>query len=282
MMLDAPQDDVQARRDVRDQLELKPIKAAYSDIIQTRLWPLKLDGVAKFFGPKLDKQPDDMVLPLFAGDEIYLSGLNIITTGEKSHTDFHAVGDIGYVECFYDINGTRLETALFYLRPDDKFVPLKSINDFSQRLEWDKAKFAALEKWFDEHMPKVTDLGVVEVSESSPTRVDLGAGMACIITVRDIHTPNVPLWFDVDLAKETTNTEERLKSMQYKSIDRPGQSVGFSFDGKFYRLISQNVGGFRSRRKFCGHVSALGLKSVNTSWSLSPKAVYESGANLLY
>ena len=26
----------------------------------------------------------------------------------KSHTDFHAIGDIGYVECFYQLNGTNI------------------------------------------------------------------------------------------------------------------------------------------------------------------------------
>ena len=239
IMLDAPQDDSQARRNVYDRPELKPIDSKYSDVIQIRIWPLKLDDVAKIFGPKLDKQPDDMVLPLFAGNGIGLSGLSI---GEnKRHTDFHTIGNIGYVECFYQFNGTNIATAVFYLRPDDKFVPLKSTNDFSKRLEWEQVKFAALNKWLDEHMPKITDLGIVEVSASSPSRVDLGAGMTCIINTRDIHQPNVPLWFSMTLSKETANSDEKSRSMQWRDIDRMNEAIGFSIDGKYYRLTPKLV-----------------------------------------
>jgi hypothetical protein len=85
-------------------------------------------------------------------------------------------------------------------------------------------------------MPKLTDLGVVEVSPSNPTRIDLGAGTACIITTRDIHAANVPYWLSFVFAKETADPAEKANSMQYKSVDRPDESVGFSLDGKFYRL----------------------------------------------
>jgi hypothetical protein len=252
--LDSPQDDWQARWDVRDRLESKPIRAAYWNIIQTRLWPLKLDGVAKIFGPKLDKKPDDMVLPLFAGNEIYLSGQSMVIANAKNHTDFHAVGDLGYVECFYDVDGMRLEQAVFYLRPDDKFISLKSTNDFSKRLEWEKAKFVVLNKWLDENMPS-TDLGEVEVSVSNPKRVELGAGAACIITTRlistqTIHPPNeTNLWFTIDSAAKTTNTEEQLQSthnhitesFQKRSVTQTNQPVAFLIDDKLYRLTPKFV-----------------------------------------
>ena len=240
--LDAPQDDGQARQGVWNSPELKTIKAAYSDIIQTRLWPLKLDDVAKIFGPKLQNKPDDMVLPLAAGNGLGLSGFGPGGTNDHRHVDFHAVGEIGYVECFYQFDGTNIETAVFYLRPDDKFVPLKSVNDFSKRMKWEKVKFEGLKEWLDEHLPKITDLGVVEVSASSPSRIDLGAGTACIIRTRDIHQPNVPLWFSMDLSKETTNSDERSMSMQRRSISQTNEAIGFSIDGKYYRLTPKLVG----------------------------------------
>ena len=65
------------------------------------------------------------------------------------------------------------------------------MDDFSKRMDWEKTKFEGLKDWLDEHLPKITDLGVVEVSASSPSRIDLGAGAACIIRTRDIHQPNV-------------------------------------------------------------------------------------------
>jgi len=44
-----------------------------------------------------------------------------------------------------------LKIAVFYARLDDKFVPLKSKSDFSNRLEWDRNKFEELKKWLDAH-----------------------------------------------------------------------------------------------------------------------------------
>jgi hypothetical protein len=256
--LDAPQDNTQARWDVRDRLELKPTHAAYWNIIQTRLWPLKLDGVAKIFGSKLDKKPDDIVLPLFAGNEIFLSGKFMVITNAKNHADFHAVGDIGYVECFYDIDGMRLEQAVFYMRPDDQFVPLKSTNDLSKRMEWEKAEFVTLNKWLDEHMPS-KDLGVVEVSISSPGRFELGTGAACIIKTQLVPTrvvgkPTVTnsCLFTIYLATETTNAGERLQLTQDRKIQTTGsfqdwpvirtnQPIAFSIDDKLYRLTPKLV-----------------------------------------
>ena len=252
--LDAPQDNTQARWDVRDRLEIKPIFTAYWNIIQTRLWPLKLDGVAKFFGPKLEKKPDDIVLPLFAGNEIFLSGQSMVTTNAKNHADFHAVGDIGYVECFYDIDGIRLEQAVFYMRPNDKFVPLKSTNDYSRRLEWEKAEFVTLNKWLEEHIPS-KDLGVVEVSIFSPGRFELGTGAAGVITTRliptqTIHAPSeTNLWFTIDLAAKTIKTEDQsasthihiTESFQYRSVTGTNEPIAFLVHDKLYRLTPKFV-----------------------------------------
>ena len=80
--------------------------------------------------------------------------------------------------------------------------------DFLPRLAWDKAKFALLKKWFDEHLPKIKDLGVVEVSESSPSHIDLGADVGCNIKTRIIHHPNVTTQ-TIDFAKETPHLVKR-------------------------------------------------------------------------
>ena len=168
-MLDAPQDDRMARRGVHDRPELKPLDAAYSELVQTRFWPLKLDNITKVFGPKIEtvanrygtglKHPANLVLPVLVPDGMGLSGLGGDPARDKYHTDLHVIGDIGYVAFYYQADGESLQTAVVYFRADDKFVPLKSTNDFSKRLEWDKARFTALKKWLDEHLPKKTTDG---------------------------------------------------------------------------------------------------------------------------
>jgi len=177
-MLGSPPDDSETRQKVLDRTELKSMHDEYWDIIATRLLPLKLDDVAKIFGPELNKstedidtkdhpslprfakRPEDMIWPLIAGGGFTISGFGRGDHGDKSHVDLHAVGNIGYIECFYQIsNRTNLETAVLYLRRDDKFVSLKSESDYPKRMEWEKAKFAALKDWLNEHLPKVKDLG---------------------------------------------------------------------------------------------------------------------------
>jgi hypothetical protein len=172
--LDAPQDVRAARNAVQDRPELKPLFDEYRQLIRTRLFPLKLDEVAKIFGPKLDtatnwwgfdadasvkglgpkldQHPADLVLPIFAPRGMMVSGLHHEDPARnKSHTDLHAIGDVGYAEFYYQLNGESVQTAAIYFRSDAKFIPLKSTNDVSKRLEWDEAKFAALKTWFAAH-----------------------------------------------------------------------------------------------------------------------------------
>ena len=168
-LLDFPQDDLPSRMAVRDRLELNPLRAAYWEVMQTRLFPLKLDDISKIFGPvlatttnwwvynmdprgksagpALARHPADIVLPMFIPETMMVSGLHSPEpAGNKNHTDLHAVGDIGYVEFYYANDGERLETALLYFRADDKFIPLVSTNDFAKRLEWEKAQLGCDEK----------------------------------------------------------------------------------------------------------------------------------------
>jgi hypothetical protein len=265
----APQDDATARADVCERPELKPLHAAYVDIFHLRLHPLTLDDVGKIFGPKLEpatnwtsyggpKHPADLVLPLFApGDQnrgqlvLMLSGVRPTPpTVDKRHTDIHAIGDIGYVECYYGIDGEQKETAIIYFRVDDKFVPLASTNDFYKRLDWEKAKFDTLNKWLDAHIPQ-TDLGEVEipvvVMRNHPPQpfpekhIDLGGGTTCILGA-SITGSGEASFCQVGVVKDTPNLDERTKSRQEEDfINRPVGPMSFSMDGKFYRLTPKLV-----------------------------------------
>jgi hypothetical protein len=183
--IEAPQDDREMRARLAVRPELRPLHAAYTNLVQTRLWPLKFSEMGKIFGPKLGTatnwwvgmgtkemgersgpslghHPADLVLPISAsGGGTNCGGAVIMAvsgfhfndpTQSKSHTDLYAVGDIGYVELYSQLDGERVQTALIYFRSDVAFIPLKSTNDFSARLEWEKNKFDALEAWFDEHL----------------------------------------------------------------------------------------------------------------------------------
>ncbi len=170
-VLDAPQDDRDARTAVWGRPELQTLVTEYSNFLRIRPWPGKLDDVARIFGPVLDTatnwvgrggngsgpklghHPADLVLPIFANQGMAVSGLTSVDPSRnKRHTDLHAIGDIGYVEFYYNLDGQSVQTRGVYFRADKNFVPLKSTNDFPKRLEWDKAKFEALKKWFDAHL----------------------------------------------------------------------------------------------------------------------------------
>ena len=157
-LIDAPQDDLNVSGDLdgsklRVHPELQSLTDDYSKLLHVRVWPLKMKDIDAFFGPKLKGKPDDRVKPLFVPMVIMESGLSP-TTGDHRHVDFHAIGDIGYLEVHYGWDGESVATAVIYLRADDKFVPLKSTNDITHREAWDKARFETLKIWFDDHLPK--------------------------------------------------------------------------------------------------------------------------------
>jgi hypothetical protein len=185
--IDAPQDDGLARTFACNRPESKPLHAEYSDLIKTRLWPLKFSEMERIFGPKLatatnwwgtgtngtgersgpslEHRPADRVLPIFAPEGgtncggfmmVWVSGMHSHDPAKnKSQTALYAVGDVGYVELYSHLDGSKVQAALIYFRWDFAFVPLKSTNDFSARLEWEKNKFDALKEWFDTHLVPV-------------------------------------------------------------------------------------------------------------------------------
>jgi hypothetical protein len=188
--VDAPQDVREMRALAGERPELKPLHDEYFDIIKTRLWPLRFSEMEKIFGPKLNTAtnwwgstegerseasgpkvghyPADLVLPVFASKggtncggtlTMMVSGLHSTDPAQnRSHTDLYAVGDIGYAEIYSHLDGEKVQTGVIYFRADDKFVPLKSTNDFTARLAWDTAKFEALKSWFASHLDAVEDM----------------------------------------------------------------------------------------------------------------------------
>jgi len=182
--IEAPQDELAARAWACSRPELKPLHTEYTNLIQTRLWPLKFSEMAKIFGPKLETatnwwgsgtngigehsgpslshHPADLVLPVFApaggtncggAMMMMVSGLHSTDpTKNGSHTDLYAVGDIGYVELYSHTDGEKVQTAVIYFRADFLFTRLKSAKDFPARLAWEQNKFDALKRWFDDHL----------------------------------------------------------------------------------------------------------------------------------
>lgn len=243
--VEAPRDDLRVLgpcdTNVCRHPELQALGQKYNELLTIRFLSLKQSDVAAIFGPKLEKKPDDFVRPLFGPGMIVESGLHSTDEANKRHIDFHAIGDLGYLEVHYAYNGESMDTCIIYLRADAGFIPLKSTNDIAGREAWDEAKFEKLKGWLNDHMPKVIDLGEVKVTTLQPTRVDLGRGAICVITTRDIHCDTVPFWLTFDLAKETADPDERQKSMQYKSVSRIKEAVGFTMGGKFYQFVPKLV-----------------------------------------
>jgi len=159
-----PRQESSIRQSLRDREELKPLAAEYQQIVYTPLWALNnSEQVTNVFGPILEtltlrdlhphRLTNSVALPLFAPEFVYVSGL--LVTNDQSHAELYAVGDIGYVEFIYQWDGSiTLARKVLYFRPDAAFVPLKTEDDFSRRLAWEKPKWLALQKWLDVHLPK--------------------------------------------------------------------------------------------------------------------------------
>lgn len=239
--VEAPQDDLKvlAGCSYLFDPELQPLAADYNELLRERFWPMKIKDVAAVFGPKLDQKPADRVKPLFTAP--YIGGSGLLYANSKKHVDFHAIGNLGYLEIHYQFDGESFDKAAIYLRADDQFVPIHSTNDIPRREAWDKSRYEALKKWLTGHLPGLTDLGVVRVSISHSSRVDLGGGSACVLTTRDIHVAAVPFWLEINIAKDTTNATEKTRSMQYASVSRANEPVSFTFDDKFYLLTPKLV-----------------------------------------
>ncbi len=109
-------------------------------------------------------------MPLFADNGLAVSGLhNPDPDANKNHTDLHAIGRLCYIELYYQNDGEHVQAAVLYGRADKHFVPLKSPDDFEKRLEWDKAQFALVKEWLDEHLPKSVSLDEVLLPECLPS-----------------------------------------------------------------------------------------------------------------
>jgi hypothetical protein len=152
--LEAPGDDEKIRAAALDGPAVRAFRDRFNEIQERRLWPLDVSQIAAALGPKLDSRPERRVLPIFQSTCLALSGLYSIGQPDLKHVDFHRVGNIGYLELHYHQNGRKLETALLWFQPDSDFVPLKSLDDLTRRLDWELRKFELFQKWLDQHLPK--------------------------------------------------------------------------------------------------------------------------------
>ena len=180
MSLDAPQDDVMARRQLQNRDELKPLRDEYVSLLRTRIMTLNPSTLEAIFGPAVSTNgsisggdtnhpaapsgpyhpphPADLVLPIFAPGAASLpGGRNPDPAKNHDHSALYAIGDLGYVEIYYGIDGGHFVQAALYHRADKGFVPYTSSDDLNKRLEWDTSRFAAVKNWLDTHLPKVTD-----------------------------------------------------------------------------------------------------------------------------
>lgn len=251
-LLDFSKDNIHARIAVQNRAILKSMKTEYDRILSSRICLLKLDGVKSCFGQKLAKHPTDCALPLFAGNVSARGGYT--ASPDRSHTDLNAIGNLGYVELFYNSDGESIGDAAIYFRADEHFTPLQSTNDYDKRVRWEITKFDAVMKWLDQHLPEVKDLGTVEVTNTPPeifsadcNRVNLGGGKTCVIQIQPV-TQNINqltqiLKYDpqsltndsfyVNLYLAPTNSNGHLKDI---SSSRWHKSVVFVVDGQFYGL----------------------------------------------
>ena len=215
-------------------------------------------------------------LSLFSENVIGLSGLgpvgqvNLHTdlisglspdVQDHQHTDLHALGTIGYIELYYQRDGTNIAIAVLYHKSDKGFAPLRFREPFPQKLDldqatfqglgkwlgsyvvpdgyrarlaWDNARFKEVQEWLHLHLPSIIDLGIITVSTNKVTHVNLGTNAECMIRTF-IHTRprTTNEYYSLTLSFGNTNTPNSHTST---SVDRPGQPIGFAFDGKFYRL----------------------------------------------
>ncbi len=151
-LVPTPQDDWLVRGLLANRKEFKPLMGQWLTIFQKQLLPLQAAQVTEIFGaplssntnwwstsstadggagasgPQLQRMPiKQLVLPCFASTTMGVSGLHSLNPAEnKNHTDLHSVGDIGYLEFFYQNDGNKIQTAALFFRADDKFVPLRT------------------------------------------------------------------------------------------------------------------------------------------------------------
>lgn len=199
--VDSPPDDLAALGGcnyLQNRPELKSLSAEYNELIQVRFRPMNLTNIIRVFGAQLDRAPTNRARPLFAPVMIGESGLHNPESNYR-HCEYYAIGNIGYLDFHSGFDGVSLGACVIYFRTDDKFVPLKSTNDIPAREKWDEAKFDALEAWLDEHMPKQTNAGAIQLYESRSSRVHLKISLG----VRDAKLLNItstswPLAFRIE------------------------------------------------------------------------------------
>ena len=238
MGLSAPQDSGEVRRAIADREELKGIAAEYRELIETRLCALKPEDIERIFVPQVSR-PKDLVLPIYIPGGIAMSGARPAGTPDRSHEDMRALGDIGYAEFFYRFDGETLGAVILYHRAGRvagplkrSFVPLQSEDDFEARLEWDRQQFEEIKSWLAEHLPKATDLGVIQIANYTEIRLHLETGEDCYVGGGPFPGGD----FCASVAAGPAGSREGSKLLAWNVIRHPDQPVIFPVAGKYYSI----------------------------------------------
>jgi hypothetical protein len=155
-LLGAPHDSKKVRESVKEAPEIGALRKDYFDFQKEYLWPLLNSEMPTIFGIKLERLPDDYVLPSFQSDKFWTTGIVSGSQPEKRHTDYYCVGDLGFVEFVFHQDGERVHAAVVFFRPDADFVPLCSEADLAGRLAWEKDKWDKTKAWILQHLPRKT------------------------------------------------------------------------------------------------------------------------------
>jgi len=154
-MFDQKFDAPSIRWDLQKREDVKHAQEQFSAIIQKYISPLKEDEIKSIYGPTLPALPDDASLPIFSYNGVAVSGIAFEDPAKsKNHTEFYRIGDLGYLQVFYQIDGVSVGGAGFYFKTDQKFTPLKTSEDISRRLGWDETRLQAILRWINEHHPE--------------------------------------------------------------------------------------------------------------------------------
>ncbi len=91
------------------------------------------------------RPPSDYAIPVFENSDFGIAGLGYTGNNESR---FYAISDIGGVLMLPRGDG-QLSAVFLYLKIDNKFIPIESVEDYRARMDWDKAKLKRLRSWIE-------------------------------------------------------------------------------------------------------------------------------------
>jgi hypothetical protein len=92
------------------------------------------------------RAPSDYAIPVFENSNFAIGGLGYTGNNESR---FYAISDIGGVLMLPRGDDGNLSAVFLYLKIDNKFIPIESVEDYRARIDWDKAKLKRLRSWIE-------------------------------------------------------------------------------------------------------------------------------------